>query len=815
VVTSAPGYRRRLAAGLGFSSAAVLIFEITLTRVFAITQFNHFVFVTVSLALLGFGASGSLLAAFPAIGGGGPRRWAALAAGQSLSVVGAYLLVNRFPFDSFSIAWDTTHVWVMAFNYLVLATPFVFGGLVIAVLLTGRDQSHPIPSNQVYAYSLVGSGGGCVVAIGGLAFFGGAGMVAAGGAVAMAAAWLFAGLPPVRRGVRPALAAASLILLLSVWSPPGFAGLRLSQYKSLSTVMDFPDAEIISTRWTAGSRVDHVRSESIRSLPGLSFTYAGSPPLQDGVTFDGDDLSPIPLVSTEQADFAPALLISLPYSLRPGGASAVLQPRGGLDVLVALASGSDSVTAVEPNRRAVDAAGETGFDVYADSRVTTAVEDPRVFIEKTGSRFDVIDLALTAPYRPVTSGAYSLAEDYLLTVDAFDAYLGRLRPDGILAVTRWLQVPPSEESRLVALAAEAVRNRGKDPADSVIALRGYANALVMIKPGGFDASEVAATRAFATQNRFDLIAAPGLVASEANLYNRLPVDDYFPLAQSLLLAEDPAPIYREAAFDISPPSDDRPFFSHFFKWSQADEVLDTLGKTWQPFGGAGYFVVLAVLGLATAAALVLILGPLAWARVRGRIGLAGPRMWTVGYFGLLGLAFLLVEIPIIQKYILLVGRPTTSLAVVLFGLLVSSGWGSMMAPRLPWRGTALLLTALAAAYPLLLNLVTAVALAWALPVRMIVGLAVLFPIGFLMGSMFPNGLRYLETAGPGLVPWAWAINGVFSVISSVTATLLALSSGFSTVVLGGALCYGLSGLLARPRLTATGGSAVRSAPGPG
>jgi hypothetical protein len=761
----------------------------------------------VSLALLGFGASGSLLTALPALGRDGPRRWARLAAAQSLTTLSAYFLVNQVPFDSFSIAWDTTQIWILAFNYLVLALPFLLGGLVIGVLLTGRDQAYPLASNRVYAYSLGGSGIGCVIALGGLAWLGGTGMIAVAALSAMAGAVSFARLVEPAPGLLTGtLEALSLALIVIAVAPPSVLDLELSQYKPLSTLLRVPDAEIISTRWSAVSRVDHVSSDSIRSLPGLSFTYPGNPPPQDGLTFDGDDLSPIPLVGPAEADFAPYMLGSLPYLLRPRAEAAVLEPRGGLNVLVALANQAGGVTAVEPNRLAVRAARHTGTSVYGLPEVRTVAVEPRVFMERTRERFDVIDLALTAPYRPVSSGAYSLAEDYLLTQEAVAGYLNRLEPNGILAIMRWLQVPPSEESRLLAVVAGAVRDTGADPVEAVVALRGYATVLVLTQPDGFSPEDLAIIEAFARERRFDLVAAPGLAPGDTNQFNRLAEDEYYPIARSLLTAADPAGVYADHEFDIAPPTDDHPFFAHFFKWSQAPEVLDTFGTTWQPFGGAGYFVLVAVLLLGTAGALLLIVGPLAVARLRRREQPGpdgpGPRAWTLGYFGLLGLAFLFVEIPIIQQYILLIGQPTSAFAVLLFALLVSSGLGSLWSRHIPWRAGAAATALAAAVYPFVLSGLTDLALPAQLPVRMLVGTMVLAPLGFLMGTMFPNGLAHLEERSPQLVPWAWGINGVCSVISAAAATLLALSFGFRIVILLGALCYGLCAVMARPKFAA-------------
>jgi hypothetical protein len=782
--------------GVGASSAAVIVFEIVLTRIFAVSQFYHFAFMTVSLALLGFGASGTALTVFPRLGRGGPRRWATLALAQAVTTLGAYLVINRLPFDSFSIAWDRRQIFYLVGYYLALAVPFFFGGAVIGTLLTGWDQPHSVPSHRIYAASLVGSGTGALLALGGVSQVGGEGVVVLAALCALAAATVFATSAPIRR--RGWVAAILGVVLVVVWAAGSSAlDVRLSPYKALSAVLRFPDTEVVSTDWNAASRVDLVTSESIRSLPGLSFAYLGSPPPQDGVTFDADDLSPIPRVEVAEADFVPHLLGSLPFSLRPGAEALVLQPRGGLDVLVGLASGVESIVAVEPNELAVAAAGAGALSPYADPRVEVVVEEPRSYVERTTAEFDLIDLALTAPYRPVSSGAYSLAEDYSLTVEAFESYLDRLRPGGVLAAMRWLQTPPSEETRLIALAAEATRRIDADPEQAVVALRGYSTVLVMVQPDGFSAADLEAVESFAEGRRFDLVVAPGLASWDANRYNVLPKDDYFTLAVELV-GEEPEALYDGYEFAIAPPTDDHPFFGHFFKWDQASAVLDSLGRSWQPFGGAGYFVLMLLLAVVAIAAVALIVTPLVVARLRrgGEERLpVGLRSWTAAYFGFLGVGFLFVEIPIVQRYILLVGRPTTSLALVLFVLLLGSGLGALSSRRLPWRPMAVALTIAVLILPWLLTGFTEVALSAPLWLRMAAGGAVLFPLGFAMGTMFPKGLARLEASAPQLVPWAWGVNGVMSVISAVASALLALTFGFTAVILLGAACYGACALL--------------------
>ncbi len=783
--------------GVAASSAGTLAFEVALTRVFAVTQFYHFAFLSVSLALLGFGASGSLLTAFPALGRGGSRRWALLAAGQGIAIPVAYLVTNGIPFDSFAIAWDRRQILYLTIYYLVLVVPFLLAGLVVAVLLTGSGGEDRVPSHRVYAASLAGSGLGVVAALAGLDALGGEGTVLLSAALAMGGAAAFAAVEGSRFRWAPAALAAGALLLLAVRVPAPLA-MEISPYKDLSAALRYPDATITETVWERGTRIDLVSSSGIRSLPGLSLAYVGPPPTQDGVTFDGDDLSPVPRLEASRSAFIDHLLGSLAFRLRPGGRALVLAPRGGLDVLVALGAGASSVVAVEPYGSAVDTARATGYTPFDHPRVEVVVAEPRVHVERTDERFDVVDLALTSPYRPVASGAYSLAEEYDLTVDAFETYLRRLAPGGVFTAMRWVQAPPSEETRLLATAVEAARRVGVDPADTVAMLRSYANAVVLVAPDGFSRADRERIRAFALAERFDVVTAPGSDPAAANRFNVVPDDGYARLAADLVTAPDPGAVYASYGFDITPPTDDRPFFGHYFTWAQASEVRAALGRTWQPFGGAGYFVLVALLAMSIVASLLLIGAPLLTRRGTTE-GTSHPMLWwTLGYFGLIGTAFLFVEIPLIQQYILVVGHPATAFGVVVFAILAASGVGSALSTTVPWRPGAAALVGVAAVHPFVVRTLTPIVLPAPLPVRVVAVASMVAPLGFLMGIMFPRGVAHLERRASGLIPWAWAVNGTASVVSAVAAAMIALSYGFSVVVALGAAAYAGAALLARP-----------------
>ncbi len=408
-----PGWLRGVTHDLGLSlfllSAATLTFEINLTRLFSVAQFYHFAFMIVSIALLGFGASGTALTIFPALQKVNPRRQLSqLAFATGLSSLFAYLLTNWLPFDSFSIAWDRRQVWILILHYVALSAPFFFSGMALGFLLDVFPQS----AGTTYAVNLLGSATGCILALIAPPFLGGEGMVTLSIALASLAGIL--SLSRIRQFWRPFVLASLILFVVSLLdlglrftskSSFAFLDLHISPYKSLSYALQVPGANVIQRQWNAFSRVDVVRSSGIHSLPGLSYRYLEPLPSMDGLLVDGDDLSPI-LRSTIDSSFASYLPTAIALHLRPQANTLILEPRGGPDILSALALGSKQISVTEINPLIVEVA-----PVYKDSHLHVYVESDRSYLRRTQSKYAVIVLSLISSYHPVRSGAYTLAED--------------------------------------------------------------------------------------------------------------------------------------------------------------------------------------------------------------------------------------------------------------------------------------------------------------------------------------------------------------------------------------------------------------------
>lgn len=780
-----------LLLGVAFASAAGLAFEITLTRVFAISHGHHFGFLAISLALLGLGASGAALALRPRFlfpspvatgeGLGVVPRLARLALFFSSSFVGSYLAVNYLPFDSYRIFLERSQLVYLAFYYLALVVPFFLGGLVLGLPLATFPNQTP----RIYAANLVGSGFGCIAALGALTLFGEPGAVIFSAMLATigALAFSFAG---CARGTR--VVSIVLVILLGglLFAPQPIFDLQISPYKGLSQILLFPDARLVWRDGNAFSRVEVIASSAVRSVPGLSLNYRSALPVQRALFEDGESTSP--LTDAAPSALLDALPVTLAYRLRPNARVLMLKPGGGLEALAALNAGARAIIAVEENPLVALAAQQFAPRAFGDARVQLISEGARSFIARSRDKFDVVHLALSDPFRPVTAGAYALGENYAYTQEAFRDYLNHLEEDGILVVSRWLQLPPTEETRVGALAMASLECCASDVREHILALRSFSTLLMLVKRTPFSAQEIAIARTFAEERQFDWIAYSGLRADETNRFNVLRDDEYYRAFQQLLAPDQRARFLATYAYDITPPTDDRPFFFHFFKWEQLPQVVQLLGKVWQPFGGSGYLILWMLLALSVLASGALVLLPL-FAIKRERS--VGARRWLI-YFACLGIAFLFVEIPLIQRFVLFLERPVYAFATVVFALLIFSGLGSALSPSLPPRAMLALLVIAIPVYSTFLAPVFQFFLGATLGVRVGVSCILLAPLGMLMGIPFPKGLGQLSRQSPWLIPWAWGINGCASVISSILATIGAMTWGFSAVMLAGAGGYALA-----------------------
>jgi hypothetical protein len=774
-------------AGLGLSAAGSLAFEISLTRIFAIQQFHSFAFLVVSLAVMGTAASGVALSLRP-----DPPSLARLAFASALAMGLCYAVINFVPFDSYVILWDPRQFVALVLYCFMSGLPFFFVGWATGACLAEAGERAYLP----YAANLVGAGAGCAVALGAHTVHGPiSGLGAATGLALLGAAAFSA---RRREAILCTLAAVTVVIL--GLSPPPALELRLSPYKPLSSALLSEGAVRTLTLYGASERMDGVESESTHVYPGLSLNAGVTPPPQVALYIDGD--GPLPITglaphSTTAENLARHMPGGLAYELRPQAETLIVDPGAGEEALVALSLGAEHVAMAMDEPLVLDVLEgryrSFSGDLLQLPGVTPLRQSARSAL-RTGGEYDVIDFALSDPYRPITAGAYTLSENYTLTVEAIADALSRLDDDGLLVVTRWLGTPPSEETRLFNIVLTALDDAGLNPPrDHVLAYRGMRTATVLAGRRAFTPAELTTVRQFLEGNGFDPIVLPDLKPEELNRFNQLPEDTYNTLFESLL--SDPKIVEASYPFDIRPTTDDKPYFFHFFRWSQIPDILRTLGTTWEPFGGSGYLVLIILLAIMTLISLPLAIAPrLLWMR-GARVKTPSGSVLT--YFAALGAGYLLVEIPLIQQSTLLVDRPSIALAVVLFTLLIASGLGSLASSKVDPRlaGLALvvvLLTTLLGA-PVAIH----AALGWTLPFRIALAVALCGPVGFMMGMPFVAGLRSISRSGPGPVAWVWAVNGAASGVSGVLAAMIGLTWGLRAAMGAGLVAYATAALAGR------------------
>jgi hypothetical protein len=777
-------------SGILLLSAATLLFEINLTRIFSVAQWYHFAFMVVSLALFGFGASGSFLSLFPRLLTKNLRNFlATCAAVFSVMCLASYLVINNLPFDSYRVSWEPHQILYLAVYYICLAIPFFFTGLALGAALSVM----PSYSGRLYGSNMIGSGLGCLLVLVSPSLFGVGGTVVLAALLGMLGAILFS-LPRFKPLLGISIAGVLALVILLVTLPPALE-IKISPYKSLSQVLLPSQARRIWTEWNAFSRVDVIESNSIHMAPGLSLKYSHELPPQLGITLDGENLNPINQIEASQAYFTEYLPSALLYQFSSQPRVLILEPCGGLDLLTALHHQSSSATVVISNPLIIEAIEKfTGEPLLDSPQVNLFVEGARSYLRRSSEKFDIVQISLTDNFRVVAAGVYSLSENYLYTTEAFKEYYRHLAPGGILSITRWLQVPPSEDIRLISLAIHALEQSGvAHPEQHVAAIRTLQTLTLLIKESPFTSQDTTLLKNFCDDMGFDTVYFPGITADDLNRYNILPGEYYYEAFTNIMSDSEREAFLADYPYDISPTTDDRPFFFHFFKWGQVSEIWQSLGKTWQPFGGAGYLIIVALLVFSVLLSAIFILLPLRYRpqEKQSQTYIPGVRWQLFIYFAMLGFGFLFIEIPLMQKFILFLDQPTYAFALVLFTIFVFSGMGSMLSARV---GRALPVVILALSllsflYPLFLNHLFRMWLGQSLQLRLLAAIGALAPISFLMGIPFPSGIRLLEVLSPGLIPWAWGINGCISVIASILSLMIALWVGFSWVLLATGAAY--------------------------
>jgi spermidine synthase len=752
----------QLYLGLGITTLATLILELSLTRIFSVVFYYHFAFLAISIALFGLGSGGVFSYVVVARPGRLYTKLGVLGLADALCVVGSLWFILSRPSE---LGYGT-----LAAVYVASALPFFLAGTVVSIAMSEAIER----VDRAYFFDLAGAAAGCLVLIPFLNTFGGPNtVIAAGVFYGIAAAIWFHQAGNFRRRAVSVLVALLLVVLMVVNGRVHVLDVRVAKGEKL------PPEKFVA--WNSFSRVGVTTN---RGYTSIVIDADAATALADK---DWDHLT-----AKEHRDLShdgPGF----PYYLRPGAKTLVIGAGGGYDVARALASGSQDITAVEinpiiANKIMRDRFAEESHRLYFRPEVHLVIEDGRSFVRRSTEKYQVLQATLVDTWASTAAGAFALSENNLYTTDAFYDYLTHLTSDGMLVFTRWGFDPPRESLRLVTLAMDALARLGQtDPARHVMVLRDDAAKLygwgaqdtVLISLQPFTDADIAHAKQLLSETKLEGVYLPGDGSNT-------------PFAQ-LLKSPNPPAFWRGYRYDVSPVSDDRPFFFYTVQPRDLWNFVMTASTE-----SADYKVnraiplLFALIAVSIGATLLILILP------RLLLGTRLPKQQGVFlflmYFLCLGAGYILIQVALIQKFVLLLGHPTYALTVIVFSMLVASGAGSFWSRRViggndtrlmrVLAGVALLVTALAFAAPAL----TAGAVSWPLPAKMLITALAIAPAAFLMGMPFPSGLRRLEETHSPSVRWAWSLNAAASVLGSGGAIVLAIYTGLrATLLFGGAL----------------------------
>ncbi|MBK9166181.1 MAG: hypothetical protein IPM24_01815 [Bryobacterales bacterium] len=756
---------------VALTTLATLLLELSLTRVFSVVFYYHFAFLAISIALFGLGAGG-LFSYVLAARGRNPFATLGHLSGANAGFVALALIAVLQQKEELTSAR-------LAVVYFVTALPFFVSGAIVSTAISETLRR----VDRVYFWDLIGAAGGCLLLVPLLNQVGGPNTVLCSAVLFAVAAAVWHNMAGNAWGRVGSVALALLLVGVVVFNwRAGFIDIRYAKGQKLE------QEEFV--RWNSFSRVA-VAPEKGTGLKTIVIDADASTGI---ASFDFSRLT-----ESQRRD----LLYQgpgLPYAIRPGAETLIIGPGGGWDVARALATGSRSITGVEINPLIANTIMKDRFAAYSRGlylrrQVNIVVEDGRSFVRRTDQRYQVLQATLVDTWASTAAGAFALSENNLYTVEAFKDYLRCLTNDGLMAFTRWGFDPPRESLRLLSLARAALDASGEpEPWRHVIVARegsveGWgARDTVIVSRKPLTPEDLQKARETLAEGGMEAVYLPDE-----------PRDNAF---DQFLRTPDPEGFQAEYPFDISPVTDNRPFF---FYTVQPRDLWDFI--TQQSRASADYKINRAVpllFGLVAvslaATFVVLALPPLVLRTSLPRdLGVIRQLLFFVA----IGAGYILIEVALIQKFVLLLGHPTHALTVVIFSMLVSSGLGSYCSRLLTAFGDrlwhclaaiALLVAVLAAIVPPLL----AAGVTWPQPVKMAVTVLLIFPAGFLMGMPFPTGLRRLETLHEPAVRWAWSLNAAASVLGSVLAIVLAIYLGLMQTMLIGAALYAAAILTLRP-----------------
>ena len=774
-------------AGLFLIAFCTLVAEITLVRILSVTTWYHLSFFVISTAMLGMTAGATRVYLAPALFDGASRARALWrnAMAFALTLPLSVILLCLIPLDLYRGAMSVLSLFLTTAS---AALPFYFAGVVISVMLTKSE----LPIGRLYASDLIGASLGCVCVLVGLRAVDAPSLILLCGGLAGLAAALIAR-HSGSRGMTVVSVLTCVLLLAGGWMNSLTArGIRPVIVKGHRVE---PAFKYLVERWNSFSRIAvYPLTQAPPQYWGGSAKAPQEPIPQYFMNIDGEAATCVrAFASRADIEHLRYDATSVGYYLGRRGRACVIGVGGGRDIQSALLFDQEHVTAVELNPIFVELL-QGRFRTFAGiadhPRVTLVTDEARSYLSRSREKFATMQMSLIDTWAATGAGAFSLSENSLYTVEAWRVFLDHLADNGVFMVSRWHSGDDvSEIGRLLSLAVASLFDLGvRDPREHLALVSSGAIATLLVSRPAFSADDLDHLGAAVRELGFQIVAQPG----------QQPADDMLRrILNSASRAELDATT-ATATMNFTPPTDESPYFFNMLRLRNLGIAMGRQTGVYKGNSTATLTLLALLVVLATLAAATVVL-PLLFRQLRnpGAKRLS-PGFWPgAAYFILIGAGFMLAEIALIQRLTVFLSHPIYALSVLLFTLIASTGVGSLASDRLPltrrpWRYVFPLATAgLIVGLRFLMSAVLPALATESIPLRVVVSVALLFPLGLFLGLFFPTGMRLARERGEESTAWYWALNGVFGVLCSAVAVLVSIYAGISMNFYASAVCYAL------------------------
>ncbi len=774
----------RINVAIGLISAAIIAFQLILMQILSYVQWYHFAYMIISIALLGFGAAGTFLTIFQQKL---EKNYYTLF--PFLLIVTAILIPvvvgiansEAVRFDSLLIFQDSRHIGKLILTYFIFFLPFLTGALAIGMSFSKfADQI-----GKIYFSNLIGSGIGGIIAIFFMQWiipeqqsFAVAILAFVGGIVS---------LPKNKKKlIRIIVPLSTLILIILFFYPPR---LTPSEYKDISKTMLLPDAKVEYRKSTPHGFVEIVSSPVLRYAPGVSLAYRDSFPVRKVVFNNGNwmgCLLPQPLEANETniLDYTPQ---ALPYHIDNIKNALIINAGTGENVLLALSHQVARITANETNPEIFNILRQSFEGFYQVQPYQTM---PRTLLTPDTNKYDLIELPIIGSFFG-NSGLNAVEPRYELTIEALREMWSKLSEKGMISLSCWMDYPVRNAYRLLATISLLLdENDIAHPPHHVVAIRSWCAITFLVKKSPFKRDEINKVRLFCENRMFDPLVLPEKQEIERDKYNILQDTTFFTHVDQLLSHEKET-LIRQYPYRIHPTTDDRPFFFQFVRFKQIPQLISSIREKNFPFLDIGYVLIILTFVQIVFIAAIFILLPLSFRPWKSR-----NKKWVLMYFSGLGVAYMFLEMVFIQHFTFYFGEPTYAASATLGILLFTSGLGSYYSGKFQNNkkmrlAIPLVIAAILVLYAFVLSPILTATIGIALPLKITIAVVLLGTLGFFLGMPFPIGIDYLSGKNTDDIPWAWALNGYFSVISTVLATIISVELGYLLLLSMAAFIYAL------------------------